>query len=217
MLKKILCVMSLISLVVCTVIALSGSAIAQMQEGAEYVPGELLVKFKADVNKEAAVLLKSEFGLEAIKVLKRTGIHHLKIRSNLTVREMIERLRRSPLVEYAEPNYIRYLGRTPNDSDYSLLWGLDNTGQSTATNLSANPKTLRVTTFAIHPDGTESSLVGPITITLSGNESISHSFDYTVPSSVPSKYFGINRLTGRAWTSDFEDLDEDEELYNLIP
>jgi len=546
MLKKILCVMSLISLVVYTVIALSGSAIAQMPEGAEYVPRELLVKFKADVNKEAAVLLKSEFGLEAIKVLKRTGIHHLRIRSNVTVQEMIERISRSPLVEYAEPNYIRYLGRTPNDSDYFLLWGLNNTGQTggtpdadidapeawdlqtgsssvvvavidsgidlmhedlaanlwtnpgeipgngidddengyiddvhgwdfrsndndpsdtspvcgghgthvagtigavgdngvgvvgvnwdakimplrcfgaflgifctandsdiieaieyytgfgvrvsnnsygggpssqameevirashsvfvaaagndgtdndtsphypsnynlgniiavaatdhndqmayfsnfgiksvdlgapgdgilstlpgnnydvysgtsmasphvagaaalllahdstltnmevkwrllkgsdplglpvlmggrlnisnalqlepevtmdvvplgptdihpgesfsyelTATNLSANPKTLRVTTFAIHPDGSESSIVGPITITLSGNESISHSFDYTVPTSVPSKYFGINRLTGRVWTSDFEDLDEDEELYNLIP
>lgn len=546
MLKKILCAMSLISLVVCTVIVLSGSAIAQIPEGAEYVSGELLIKFKPDVKKEDVVSLKSEFGLEAIKVLKRTGIHHLKIPSNLTVQEMIERLRRSPLVEYAEPNYIRYLNQAPNDPDYPELWGLNNTGQTggtqdadidapeawdlqtgsssvvvavidsgidlthedlaanlwtnpreipgngidddengyiddvhgwdfrnndndpsdtslacsghgthvagtigavgdngvgvvgvnwdvqimplrclggflgifctandsdiieaieyytgfgvrvsnnsyggapvsqameevirashsvfvvaagndgtdndtsphypsnydlnniiavaatdhndqmayfsnfginsvdlgapgegilsalpgnnydvysgtsmasphvagaaglllaqdstltnmevkwrllkgtdpiglsvlsegrlnvynalqleswvtidvvplgrtdihpgesfsyelIATNLSADPKTVEVTTFAIHPDGTESSFVGPITITLAGGETLTQLFDYTVPTSVPAKYFGINRLTGRVWTSGSEDLDEDEELYNLIP
>jgi len=546
MLKKILCAMSLISLVVYTVIALSGSAIAQTPEGAEYVQGEFLVKFKPDVKKEAVVSLKSEFGLEAIKILKRTGIHHLKIGSNLTVQEMIEQLRCCPFVEYAEPNYIRYLDHTPNDPDYSQMWGLDNTGQTggtpdadidapeawdiqtgsssvvvavidsgidlthedlaanlwtnsgeipdngidddgngyiddvhgwdfrsndndpsdtssacaghgthvagiigavgdnglgivgvnwdvrimplrcsgtswgifcaandsdiieaieyytdfgvqvsnnsygggpfsqameevirashsvfvaaagndgtnndtsphypsncnldniivvaaidhndqmasfsnfggksvdlgapgdgilstlpgnnydiysgtsmaaphvtgaaalllakdstltnmevkwrllkgtdptgllvltggrlnvsnalllepeitmdivplgptnihpgesfsyefTATNLSADPKTVEVTTFARHPDGSESSIVGPITIILSGNESISQSFDYTVPTGVPSKYFGINRLIGRVWTYALEDLDEDEELYSLIP
>jgi len=546
MLKKTLCAMSLIFLVVCAVIAFSGSAIAQIPEGAEYVPGEFLVKFKPDMKKEAVVSLKSEFGLETIKVLKRTGIHHLKIRSNVTVDEMIKRLRSSPLVEYAEPNYIRYLDRTPNDPDYPELWGLNNTGQTggtpdadidapeawdlqtgsssvvvavidsgidlmhedlaanlwtnsgeipgngidddgngyiddvhgwdfrnndndpsdtssacaghgthvagiigavgdngvgvvgvnwnvqimplrclgaflgifcaandsdiieaieyytgfgvrvsnnsygggppsqameevilashsvfvaaagndgtdndtspnypsnynldniivvaatdhndqmayfsnfgiksvdlgapgdgilstlpgdnydiysgtsmasphvagaaalllaqdssltnmevkwrllkgtdplglpvltggrlnvynalqlesgvtidvvplgstdihpgesfsyelTATNLSADPKTVKVITFAGHPDGTESSIMGPITITMSGNESIPHSFDYTVPTSVPSKYLGINRLIARVWTSGYEDLDEDEELYNLIP
>lgn len=103
------------------------------------------------------------------------------------------------------------LGPTDIHPDESFSYEL------TATNLSADPKTVRVTTFAIHPDGTESSLVGPITITLSGNESISQSFDYTVPTSVPSKYFGINRLIGRVWASAFEDLAEDEELYNLIP
>ncbi|MBU4179854.1 MAG: S8 family serine peptidase, partial [Actinobacteria bacterium] len=87
----------------------------------------------------------------------------------------------------------------------------------TATNLSADPKTVRVSTFARHPDGTESSLVGPITIILAGDETLTQSFNYTVPTGVPSKYFGINRLVGRVWTSGFEDLDEDEELYNLIP
>ncbi|MBC2695056.1 MAG: S8 family serine peptidase [Desulfobacteraceae bacterium] len=545
MLKKILCSMSLISLVVCAVVALSGLAIAQ-PGGTEYVLDDVLVKFKAEVNKEAVVSLKLKFGLETVKVLKRTKIHHLKFRSNLTVQEMIERLSRSPLVGYAVPNYIRYLNRTPNDPDYSEQWALNNTGQTggtpdadidapeawdlqtgsssmvvavvdsgidlthedlaanlwtnpgeipgngiddddngyiddvngwdfrdndndptdtspicgghgthvagiigavgnngvavvgvnwdvqimplrcfgaflgifctandsdimeaieyytdfgvrvsnnsygggpssqameevirashsvfaaaagndgtnndtsphypsnynldniiavaatdhndqmayfsnfgiksvdlaapgdkilstlpgnnydvysgtsmaspfvagaaalllaqdftltnmevkwrllkgtdplglpvltggrlniynslllepevtidvvplgptnihpgesfsyelTATNLSADPKTVNVTSFVRHPDGSERSIVGPNTITLSGNESITHSFNYTVPTGVPSRYFGINRLVGRVWTSAFEDLDEDEELYNLLP
>ena len=33
--------------------------------------------------------------------------------------------RRSPFVEYVEPNYIYKINRTPNDPKLSELWGID--------------------------------------------------------------------------------------------
>jgi subtilisin family serine protease len=35
----------------------------------------------------------------------------------------------NPEVEYVEPNYIQYFQTTPNDTHFSKLWGMNNTGQ----------------------------------------------------------------------------------------
>jgi uncharacterized repeat protein (TIGR01451 family) len=99
----------------------------------EYVPNELLIKFKPQVNAADIVSLKSEFDLETIKIFKKIAIHHLKFYSRLTVKQMIELLAQSPLVEFAVPNYIRYLNVLPNDPRVDELWGLHNTGQTGGT------------------------------------------------------------------------------------
>ena len=38
-----------------------------------------------------------------------------------------------PNVEYATPNYRRELAATPNDTNFSSLWGMHNTGQTGGT------------------------------------------------------------------------------------
>jgi len=48
--------------------------------------------------------------------------------------DAIEKLRKNPSVEYAEPNYIwKAFETTPDDPDFNLQWGLHNTGQSGGT------------------------------------------------------------------------------------
>ncbi len=120
-------------LVLTALLGLQGFADGQTQGRPEFVPGEVLVKFKPEVTANIIANLKTQHGLDTIKVFRRTRIHHLRILSRLSVQEVITRLRQSPAVEYAEPNYFRYLNATPNDPRYPELWGLNNTGQTGGT------------------------------------------------------------------------------------
>lgn len=72
----------------------------------EYVPGEILVKFKADVTQEEIEAINESFGVEVIEVLALNGVYRLKIPEESTVPEMIKEYRGIPEVEYANPNYI---------------------------------------------------------------------------------------------------------------
>lgn len=114
-------------------IALNSGVFAQDIEIPEYVPGELLVKFKPETDKSAITSLKADFKLETIKRFKRIAVHHLKLPENVAVKKMIDMLKKSPLVEYSEPNYIRYLNTVPNDPRSSELWGMHNEGQTGGT------------------------------------------------------------------------------------
>ena len=46
-----------------------------------------------------------------------------------TTAELIAELSQDPTVELAEPNYLRWVTGTPNDTQFTNLWGLQNTGQ----------------------------------------------------------------------------------------
>ncbi|MBT9169303.1 MAG: Thermophilic serine proteinase [Syntrophomonadaceae bacterium] len=100
----------------------------------EYVPGEILIKFKPSLKVQAtAVSIKaSEAGVPAVlkQAFQKLNVHHLKITDpNLTVEDAIKKLTAHPDVEYAEPNYIFHALLTPNDTSFGQLWGLHNIGQ----------------------------------------------------------------------------------------
>ena len=100
------------------------------QHGPVYVPGELLVKFKPSVRRKAAEFYRTQLGIISKHTFKRINVQQVQIPEDMSVEEALEIYRNDPSVEYAEPNYYRYLMRTtPNDPDFGLLWGLDNTGQ----------------------------------------------------------------------------------------
>ena len=97
-------------------------------EPAQYVPGEVIVKFldsasKATVAAAGGQMIKSFAGGEG-------RVQHVKLNKGETVEAALERYRHSPAVEYAEPNYIYQLAATPNDTQFTSLWGLRNTGQT---------------------------------------------------------------------------------------
>jgi subtilisin family serine protease len=100
-------------------------------EQAQYVPGEVIVKFldsasKATVAAAGGQMIKSFAGGEG-------RVQHLKLNKGETVEDALERYRHSPAVEYAEPNYIHQLAAIPNDTKFTSLWGLHNTGQNGGT------------------------------------------------------------------------------------
>ena len=100
-------------------------------EPAQYVPGEVIVKFldsasKATVAAAGGQMIKSFAGGEE-------RVQHVKLNKGENVEDGLERYRHSPAIEYAEPNYLHQLAAIPNDTRFTSLWGLHNTGQNGGT------------------------------------------------------------------------------------
>ena len=105
------------------------SVFSQERKQMEYAPGELLVKFRSGVTSRLARATHRFYGSRAIKRFRHINVDHIKIPKDWSVEEAISLYRLDPDVEYAEPNYIRRISLTPNDTDFAELWGLHNTGQ----------------------------------------------------------------------------------------
>ena len=84
------------------------------QDYQDYREGEVLVKFRSGVNRAEVEKIIGGLDLEIIKVVSAPNLYLLKILSDSTVPEIIERLRQFEGVEYSEPNYIRYIHRKEN-------------------------------------------------------------------------------------------------------
>ena len=95
-----------------------------------YAPGELLVKYKPAVRTAAADYLRQRWGVSILHTFRDLGVHHVELPADMTVEEALGIYRNDPEVEYAEPNYYRYVTATPDDTFFDRLWGLNNTGQS---------------------------------------------------------------------------------------
>lgn len=72
-----------------------------------YVPGEVLVKFRADVSQTAAQSIHERVGSKVVKHLEGVNVDLVKIPEGWTVEKAIKVYQADPGVEYAEPNYIR--------------------------------------------------------------------------------------------------------------
>ncbi len=102
----------------------------------EYVEGDAIVTFKPSVNLIAAqdtlaghsLVWQKHFADLSRHRGKHTGLVHAK---NRTTAQLIAELSRDPAVETAEPNYLRWVATAPpNDTYFTNLWALQNTGQS---------------------------------------------------------------------------------------
>lgn len=114
--------------------------------GNSALPDKVIVRFKQGVTALSAEQNLLSLGLKTLKTdifpqSKSTQINlgitapaleisTLKIANGMPVKEAIEKLEKSGLVEYAEPDYTRKLSATPNDTYFSYLWGMNNAGQT---------------------------------------------------------------------------------------
>lgn len=90
------------------------------------VPGELLVKTR--------VTLKSVDMQQLLPEAKKSRrltrqITKFTLPPETTFDEAATRLKQNPVVEYVQPNYIKYLQQVPNDPGFNQQWALQNTGQ----------------------------------------------------------------------------------------
>ncbi len=81
---------------------------------------KVIVKYK-NKKKVSAASKKSLF---KNRKLIKGGAVELKLKSSQNVTQVINRLEKDPNVEYVEPNYLRKASLQPNDTYYSLQWGL---------------------------------------------------------------------------------------------
>jgi subtilisin family serine protease len=117
------------------------SAAAAQEGGPEFVPGEVLVKFRAGASAEGrGAALRSANAQVGERILTATmrrggdaeGV--TLVRTGLGVQAAIAALRASGDVEYAEPNWIYQHNAVSNDPSYTSgsLWGMYGHGTSPA-------------------------------------------------------------------------------------
>ncbi len=82
------------------------------------MPGEILVKFKEKKGIQTlGVEIQSQNELF-------DNIYRLKLGKGADIFEIIDGFKNNPDVIYAEPNYIRHICKTPNDTYFNQQWGL---------------------------------------------------------------------------------------------
>ena len=135
---------------------LNRSSIA-VQEGYEsqdeYVPNEVLVKFKQDVDdyfiQNAVISVDGKvitYLKEEIDPLQWTSsnialrsfrldpnLFHIKVPEFIGTEQAIHLLSMNPQVEYAEKNFRGTFSFDPDDDHFTKLWGMKNTGQTGGT------------------------------------------------------------------------------------
>jgi hypothetical protein len=104
--------------------------LAKKQQPA-YRPGEVLIKYKQDTPPAVIEKRHTEWGVRTMRAFRHPRIKHLTLPPGMSVEDAIQLFSKDPGVEYVEPNYIwRRCATVPDDTRFSYLWGLNNTGQS---------------------------------------------------------------------------------------
>ena len=104
--------------------ALSASA-----QAASYDAHTVIVKYASGVSNAERLALSSSAGVTGtVGSVAGVGAKVVSVSGDPAV--VAERLNRSALVEYAEPNFVLKASATPNDPLFPELYGLNNTGQT---------------------------------------------------------------------------------------
>ncbi|MEK7521913.1 MAG: tandem-95 repeat protein [Patescibacteria group bacterium] len=101
-----------------------------------YVEGEVIVKYKEnEINLEnpdgrlEAAIFESQHNLNKEDEIKDLNIQVLSSDTKSTG-QLLAELKSDPNIERVEPNRVRKVTLTPNDTNFTSLWGLNNTGQT---------------------------------------------------------------------------------------
>src|SRR5688572_26321569 len=95
----------------------------------EFVPGELLVRFRPGVGAARRAAVRADGDARLRRSLSLPGLELLRLAPGEPVRAAAAEFEGDPDVLYAEPNFLYELDAVPNDPRFPELWGLNNTGQ----------------------------------------------------------------------------------------
>jgi thermitase len=101
----------------------SGSALAAT------APDGLIVRFEAGVSAAERAAIRDGARTDLERTLPVPGMNLLDLEPGQSLHAAERALERRNGVLYAEPNAIRRASLRPDDFHYSLLWGMENTGQ----------------------------------------------------------------------------------------
>lgn len=127
------------------IIAVSAApALAKTSTQHEYVKDSLLVVYKDNATPSerasaqhlvnATIRDTNADGVDdRFAKLLNGKLARLSLRKGTDIDQAIKLISRHPAVKYAEPNYVIRVSGTPDDPNFSSLWGLNNTGQDGGT------------------------------------------------------------------------------------
>lgn len=100
---------------------------------AGWVPGRLLVKFKAGLPPQQADARHAEVGGQRLQAFRLVpGLHVVQVPPGDEA-AMAQAYAQFPEVEYVEPDYLQHATREPDDPQFPQQWALKNTGQTGGT------------------------------------------------------------------------------------
>lgn len=73
----------------------------------DYVPGQILVKFKDGTDNQAIKAIQGKLRLETVRLIYKPYLYLMKVLDGSSVVSVIERLQNYEDVKYSEPNYLR--------------------------------------------------------------------------------------------------------------
>jgi subtilisin family serine protease len=97
---------------------------AQPAVSGEYVPGEVIVRFKPGMTSLARRSVLAAEGLSSPRELKLPGADLVQLPAGQSVTEGIQALEQHEDVLDAQPNFVYHADAYPNDPDMAQLWGL---------------------------------------------------------------------------------------------
>ena len=95
---------------------------------ADYIAGELVVRFKASADRVGRASVLRETGAERKRWLGVPGAELLALPHGMSVQEGVREFKGKRDVLYAEPNYVYQASAIPNDARFGELWGLNQAG-----------------------------------------------------------------------------------------
>ncbi len=90
-----------------------------------YVPGQVIVRYTAGTTRAERAAAVDAAGAASIESLGTARTELLDLDAGVSVAEAIAELEVNPDVAYAEPNYLYEISAIPNDTNFGLLWGLN--------------------------------------------------------------------------------------------
>jgi thermitase len=106
-------------------------AFAATAAAADFVPGQVIVKYNAGTSSTRIASLERAAGVTGLHRTILGGARVVTVAGG--VKDAVARLNRSMAVQYAEPDYILRTTAIPNDPRFAELYGLNNTGQTGGT------------------------------------------------------------------------------------
>lgn len=99
--------------------------------GNQYVPDQVLVKFKPGVGAAAQAQMAKAYGAQTIQAVgQQADLVLAKLTPGQTVEQAVNTYASDPNVAYAQPNFIYRKLAIPADPAYGELWAANNTGQT---------------------------------------------------------------------------------------
>jgi hypothetical protein len=78
-----------------------------VKEAQQFVPGQVLVKFKKGTTPQVVEEIQQELGLETVEIVSQPYLYLMKAKNEVSLEDIVEQLQRFEAVSYAEPNYKR--------------------------------------------------------------------------------------------------------------
>ncbi len=94
--------------------------------GPQYVPDEIIVKFKANIPDSIINQINAQLGTSLLSTENLGGFKRIKIPAASNILDVVQRYQQNLNVEYAEPNYMAYAHAVPNDPLYGYQWNFSN-------------------------------------------------------------------------------------------